>query len=69
MADGRFSNGKLLAAILISGTLQLGTVLLPWGQRIFETTPLTLNQWALVGAISLLPISVVELSKLLKTTK
>ena len=63
---GILTNTKLLAAIAISGTLQLLTVLVPWGRRIFETPPLSLEQWVLITLISLLPISVVELSKLLK---
>jgi Ca2+-transporting ATPase len=63
---GAFSNLNLLMAILVSGTLQLGTILLPWGRSIFQTTSLSLDQWIFVGLVSLLPVTVVEVSKLLK---
>jgi Ca2+-transporting ATPase len=63
---GAFSNLNLLVAILVSGTLQLGTILIPWGRSIFQTTPLSLDQWLFVGLVSLLPVTVVEVSKLLK---
>jgi len=61
---GPLSNLNLLIAILISGTLQLGTVLLPFGRRIFQTSPLGLDEWLVIGLVSLMPITVVECAKL-----
>ncbi len=66
---GVLTNTKLLLAITVSGTLQLGTILLPWGRHVFETTPLTLDQWCLVLGISLFPVTVVELTKLFRSAR
>lgn len=63
---GAFSNRNLLLAVIASGTLQLGTILLPWGRSIFQTTPLSLDQWVFVGLVALLPVTVVEVAKLVK---
>jgi Ca2+-transporting ATPase len=62
---GLFSNRAILVAILISGVLQIGTVAIPAVRGIFGTVPLTLEQWVLVGLLSLLPITVIEVVKLL----
>jgi P-type Ca2+ transporter type 2C len=62
---GAFSNLIMLAALGTSGVLQLGTVLTGVGRRVFETSPLTLEQWILVGVLSLVPVTVLEVRKLL----
>jgi Ca2+-transporting ATPase len=62
---GFFSNPKILLAILVSGTLQLGTVAFAVVRGIFGTVPLAVDEWALVGLLSLLPITVIEIIKLL----
>jgi len=63
---GPWSNLTMSVAICISGTLQLGTVLLPWGRSIFQTTPVTAEQWVFIALVSLFPITVVEVSKLIR---
>jgi Ca2+-transporting ATPase len=63
---GILTNSKLVGAMLISGLLQLGTILIPWGRHIFATSLLSPSEWALVFAASLVPITVVEVSKLLR---
>jgi Ca2+-transporting ATPase len=61
---GPLSNGQLFLAVCVSGTLQLGTVMLPWGRKIFETTEVSLDQWAFIALAALVPITVVEIGKL-----
>ncbi len=63
---GPRSNLALLAAIAVSTLLQLGTVLLPAGRRVFGTAPLRWEQWALIAALALMPITVLEVSKLVR---
>ncbi len=63
---GPRSNRALLSAIAVSTVLQLATVLLPAGRRIFGTASLRWEQWALIAALSLVPITVLELSKLIR---
>jgi Ca2+-transporting ATPase len=60
---GVFSNVSMLAAIALSGLLQLGTVLLPAGRAVFQTTAVTPQQWALIVLLSLLPVTVLECLK------
>ena len=63
---GPLTNRNLLIAILISGTLQLGTVMLPLGRSVFQTSVVTLDEWVLIAILSLLPITVVESAKLVR---
>jgi Ca2+-transporting ATPase len=63
---GLFSNPYLVGAIVVSGLLQLGVVVLPFAQKIFEVpASLTNSQWLCVLLLSLAPATVVELGKLL----
>ncbi|MEX0679162.1 MAG: cation-translocating P-type ATPase [Pirellulales bacterium] len=62
---GPLSNLNMSVAICVSGTLQLGTVMWPLGRSIFQTTAVTAEQWVFIGVVSLFPITVVELAKLL----
>ncbi len=61
---GPRTNLPLLTAIGSSAILQLGTVLLPPAHRVFGTTGLSLDQWGLVAVLSLVPVTVLEVSKL-----
>jgi Ca2+-transporting ATPase len=63
---GPWSNLYLSGAIAVSGTLQLGTVMLPFGRSIFQTTEVTPEQWVFIAAVSLFPITVVEVAKLVR---
>ncbi len=63
---GLFTNRAILGAILLSGVLQLCTVALPIARPIFATEPLSVEHWVLVGLLSLLPITVIEATKLLR---
>ena len=61
---GLFTNPHLLAAILLSGLLQFGVVMLPFAQHIFDATPLPTSSWLLILLASLAPVTLVELTKL-----
>ena len=66
---GPFTNLRLLAVVAISILLQIGLLLIPTAQRIFQIAPLS----SAVGAGALLwglaPISVIELAKLVRRTR
>ena len=63
---GLFSNPHLLGAIVISGLLQLGVVMLPFAQPVFEVTAPPTREWLLVILLSLTPVTIVEVVKLLR---
>lgn len=53
---GLGTNPYLVGAVLISGTLQLASVYVPFLQPIFHTVPLNGQHWAIILAISSAPI-------------
>ena len=61
---GFFGNPYLLLAILLSGLLQLAVVMLPGVQSVFEIERALQQEWALVLGLALLPVTVIELAKL-----
>ncbi|HOO95003.1 MAG TPA: cation-translocating P-type ATPase [Proteiniphilum sp.] len=61
-----FSNLPLLGAIFLSALLLLAVLLIPAVSRIFGVIPMDSIHWLYVGALSLVPILVVELVKLLR---
>ena len=65
MELGLFSNPHLLLAILASGILQLGVVLIPFVRPFFEVHSNPASYWPLVLALALTPVTIVELTKLL----
>jgi len=65
---GILTNSYLILAILISGTLQLGVMLIPTFQQIFKVAPLNVYQWAAVILLSFSPIIYVEILKLFGLT-
>jgi P-type Ca2+ transporter type 2C len=67
---GLFSNPQLFFALAISGLLQLGVVTLPFARPIFGiTADLTLWQWGLVLGLSLVPVSLIEIRKIVSSRK
>ncbi len=62
---GIFSNLPLLGAIFISALLLLAVLLIPSVSRIFGVVPMDRMHWLFVGALSLVPIAVVELVKMM----
>lgn len=63
---GPFSNRYLFAAILASGLLQLGAMMLPFAGTIFDTSPLDANAWGVVLLLSLAPVTLIEITKLVQ---
>ncbi|MGD9723170.1 MAG: cation-translocating P-type ATPase [Pirellulales bacterium] len=63
---GFFSNRAILGAILLSGLLQIGTVAIGGARSVFGTTPLAVEHWILVGFLALMPITVLEVVKLVR---
>ncbi|QRX63199.1 cation-translocating P-type ATPase [Dysgonomonadaceae bacterium zrk40] len=61
-----FSNLPLLGAIFLSALLLLAVLLIPAVSRIFGVIPMDSIHWLYVGALSLVPILVVELVKLVR---
>ncbi len=60
---GVFSNKYLVGAFAIVLVTLLGLLYIPPLQSIFQTVPLTLRDWALVSALALLPLVVMETAK------
>jgi Ca2+-transporting ATPase len=63
---GAFTNRKLIAAIAISGLLQLGTVALPFMRPLFETAAGLTWEWGLIFVLALAPVTVIELAKIIR---
>jgi P-type Ca2+ transporter type 2C len=63
---GPFSNPSLFGAILISSFLQLSVVMLPFAQPVFEVAPHPWWEWLLVFLLALVPVTIIEVSKLLR---
>ncbi len=63
---GLFSNPYLFGAIAVSGLLQLSVVTLPWAQPLFETAGQFGWEWALIIALALTPVTVIEVAKLVR---
>jgi magnesium-transporting ATPase (P-type) len=61
---GWFTNPTLFGAILLSGTLQVAVVSWPAAHRWLEVTSLPWNCWAEIAGLALVPVTVVEVSKL-----
>ena len=63
---GLFSNPYLLAAIAVSVVLQIGTVTIPGVRQVFGVDELPSWDWWLVFALALAPVTIVELTKLIR---
>jgi Ca2+-transporting ATPase len=63
---GLFSNPYLLAAIVVSVVLQIGTVTLPGVRQVFGVDELPSWDWWLIFALALAPVTIVELTKLVR---
>jgi Ca2+-transporting ATPase len=63
---GFFSNPYLFGAIAISGLLQLSVITFPFAQRVFETATHPAWEWELVFLLSLTPVTVIEVAKIVR---
>ena len=62
---GAFSNRHLLMAIAVSALLQLFILTLPAARAVFATTNLSAGEWTFVFLISLVPVTIVEVTKII----
>jgi Ca2+-transporting ATPase len=60
---GFFRNPAILAAIAVSSLLQVTIVTLPYAQSVFAVGSSLGSDWLLVLALSLLPVTAIELLK------
>jgi Ca2+-transporting ATPase len=63
---GLFSNPALLGAIAVSGLLQFSVVTLPFARPVFETASHFVGEWGLLALLALTPVTVIEVTKLLR---
>ena len=62
---GIFGNREMVGAFLICAVMQVSVICVPALSPIFGSVPLDAAHWALVAALSLVPLAAVELGKLL----
>jgi Ca2+-transporting ATPase len=65
---GAFTNLRLLAVVVVSVFLQLALHHVPWAQALFEIGLIPLRDCVLGFALGLLPVTVLELKKLIHRT-
>ena len=64
---GALTNLPLLGAIGASALLQLAVVMLPFTRRVFLGKAPDLSwEWGLIAALSLAPVSIVEIAKVVR---
>ena len=61
---GVFSNPCLFGAVAVSVLLQLGIMAIPWTQTVFEVATLSSREWLLILLLSVIPVTVIELLKI-----
>ena len=63
---GLFSNPYLLAAIVASVLLQIGTVTIPGVRHVFGVDELPMWDWWLIFVLALAPVTIIEVAKLIR---
>lgn len=63
---GVFSNSAMNKAFVVSLAMQLAVLLIPFLQTIFKVQSLNLQEWAVVLGLSIIPLVVSELNKLIR---
>ena len=63
---GVFTNLRLLGVVLVSALVQLGLHHIPFAQTLLGTGPLSASDCALSVALGLIPLTVLECSKLIR---
>ena len=66
---GIFENKYLIGSFILGGLLQITVVIVPYFAKIFDLVPLDKTQWLYTGVISILPIIIMELQKLLNSIR
>lgn len=64
---GPFTNRSLFAAIALSGLLQIAAVSLPPSQQVFDVTSHPGRTWLLIVPLALAPVTVIEVTKLVRS--
>ncbi|MBX9790430.1 MAG: cation-translocating P-type ATPase [Pirellulales bacterium] len=65
---GLFTNRALIAAVVASGLLQLAVMLLPLAKQVFVIHDLTPADWLVIAVLSLVPVTLLESVKLVRST-
>jgi len=58
---GALANPWLLAAVALSGGLQIAVSFIPGGRDVLHIVPLPLADWAVIFGLALIPVSLIEL--------
>ncbi|MCK4265388.1 HAD-IC family P-type ATPase [Candidatus Babeliales bacterium] len=58
-----FSNRWLVPAVFLGLVIQLSAIYIPFLQKLFLTVPLSLQEWGIIGVLSLVKIVGIEISK------
>ena len=67
---GVLSNPWLLGAIAVSASLQLAAVTLPFLKPLFKVETIGFNwEWVMIVALASVPVSVIEIAKLLRARR
>jgi Ca2+-transporting ATPase len=64
---GIFSNMKLIGAVLLSYTLQIAVIYIPFTAKLFKLEALSIQDLVIISVIAILPLVVMELVKLFFT--
>jgi Ca2+-transporting ATPase len=66
---GIFSNKWMIRAFLLSFVLQISVIMVPFLSKIFKVVNLSINEWLIVGGLSLAPLIIVEIMKFITKHK
>jgi Ca2+-transporting ATPase len=61
---GPFSNPSLVIAMAGSVAIQVAVISMPWSARLLGAVPLNLYDWLVVFSLALIPVTIIELSKM-----
>jgi P-type Ca2+ transporter type 2C len=63
---GPFSNPSIVFAMLGSVALQIAVISMPWSAGLLGAVPLSVWDWLLVFGLALMPVTVIELTKIVR---
>ena len=66
---GFFTNPALVIAVVLSALVQLAVVMLPPTQSVLEVGAMPLGEWGLVLGLAVVPVTVLEVEKLLASLR
>ena len=66
---GFFTNPALVMAVVLSALVQLAVVMLPPTQSVLEVGAIPLGEWGLVLGLAVVPVTVLEVAKLLASLR